>query len=108
MGRFADPALLLTLPDGAGSVVAVPDVAGGLAPAGGGGRGRGAWSMAKQARRREWAGCVVTALDGPESVLVPGLCAAAAAAGYEWVLSPWAPDDRDPVMRHRLYRGDVS
>jgi hypothetical protein len=99
VGRLADPALLLATPDGEGSVVAVPDLAGGLS----GGR-RGAWSMASQARRRDWAGCVVTALDGPEEVLIPGLCAAAARAGYRWVLSPWAPDDRPPVMRHRLYR----
>ncbi len=101
VGRLADPALLLASPDGHGSVVAVPDLAGGLSHSGG---PRRAWSMASQARRRAWAGCVVTALDGPDAVLVPGLCAAAARAGYQWVLSPWAPDDREPVMRHRLYR----
>ena len=101
VGRLADPALLLAEPDGRGSVVAVPDLAGGLSR--GGGR-RGAWSMASQARRRDWVGCVVTAWDGPEAVLIPGLCAAAARAGYQWVLSPWAPDDRPPVLRHRLYR----
>ncbi len=92
-------------------MVAVPDVAGGLAGAGPARAktGRRAWSMARQARRRDWAGCVVTAVDGPESVLIPGLCAAAGRAGYQWVLSPWAPtDDVEPVMRHRLYRGDVT
>lgn len=105
VGRFADPALLLTDPQGGGSVVAVPDLAGGRDE--GEGR-RGAWSLARQARRREWSGCVVTALDGPPEVLIPGLCAAAGRAGYQWVLSPWAPDDRPPVLRHRLYRGDVA
>jgi hypothetical protein len=117
VGPYADPALLLLSPDGHGSVIAVPDVAGGLGgpPGGRGARGarsawgaRGAWSMARQARRREWTSCAVTALDGDASVLIPGLCAAAARAGYEWVLSPWAPDGRAPVMRHRLYRGDTG
>jgi hypothetical protein len=103
VGRLADPALLLVLPGDGGSVVAVPDLAGGL-----GEGGRRAWALARQARRRDWAGCVVTALDGPESVLIPGLCAAAGRAGYQWVLSPWAPDDRAPVMRHRLYQGHVG
>lgn len=105
VNRFADPALLLSDPDSGASVVAVPDLAGGLD---GGGRRRRAWSLARQARRREWAGCVVTALDGPPEVLIPGLCAAAGRAGYQWVLSPWAPDDQAPVMRHRLYRGAVA
>ena len=106
--RFADPALLLSHPGGGGSVVAVPDVVGGLAVGRAGERGRGAWSLASQARRRAWTGCVVLAVDGPESVLIPGLCAAARRAGYAWVLSPWAPDGRRPVMRHRLYRTDVA
>jgi hypothetical protein len=95
--------------------MAVPDVAGGLADAGAGDAGgtrpaaRRAWSMARQARRREWAGCVVTAVDGPESVLIPALCAAAGRAGYLWVLSPWAPADHEPpVLRHRLYWGDAA
>jgi hypothetical protein len=108
VGPFVDPALLLSTLDGTASVMAVPDVAGGLGSGGGRGRRGGAWSMAKQARRRAWTGCVVTALDGPESVLVPALCAAAGRAGYRWVLSPWAPDGRAPVMRHRLYRAQVA
>jgi len=115
VAAYADPALLLAWPEGDGSVVAVPDVAGGLAGAGPAGAtsrsasGRRAWSLARQARRRDWAGCVVTAVDGPESVLIPGLCAAAGRAGYQWVLSPWAPtSDEEPVMRHRLYRADVA
>ncbi len=106
--RFADPALLLRHPGSGGSVVAVPDVAGGLAVGRAGDRPRGAWSLARQARTRAWTGCVVLAVDGPESVLIPGLCAAARRAGYSWVLSPWAPDARRPVMRHRLYRIGVE
>lgn len=103
VGRWADPALLLASPDGEGAIVAVPDIAGGLA-----GARRGAWSAARRARRQEWAACVVISVDGPESVLVPGLCAAAARAGYRRVLASWAPDDRPPVMRHRLYRASVA
>ncbi len=102
VGRFADPALQLAWPEGEGSVVAVPDLAGAAAGTG------GAWSLARRARRRDWEGCVVTAMDGDGSVLIPGLCAAAARAGYEWVLSPWAPDGRRPLMRHHLYRGDIA
>jgi hypothetical protein len=105
VGPFVDPALLLATLDGEASVMAVPDVAGGLGSVAGRG---GAWSMAKHARRRAWNGCVVTALDGQESILVPALCAAAGRAGYRWVLSPWAPDGRPPVMRHRLYRAQVA
>jgi hypothetical protein len=103
VGRWADPALLLAWPEGRGSIVAVPDIAGGLA-----GARPGAWSAARRARRRDWAACVVTSVDGPESVLVPGLCAAAARAGYRRVLASWAPDDRPPVMRHRLYQASVA
>ena len=124
VGRFADPALLLADPLSGGSIVAVPDLAGGLdvglVREARGGR-RSAWSMARQARRRDWNGCVVTALDGPPSVLIAGLRAAAGRAGYQWVLSPWAPGasgdggeaaagdgGEAPVMRHRLYRGDLA
>ena len=103
VGRWADSTLLLAWPDGEGSIVAVPDIAGSLARV-----PRGAWSMARRARRRDWAACVVISVDGPESVLVPGLCAAAARAGYRRVLSSWAPDDRPAVMRHRLYRASVA
>jgi len=100
VGRFADPALLLVDPESGASVVAVPDLAGGL----GDGAGRSAWSMARQARRRNWDGCVVTSIDGAPATMIPGLCAAAGRAGYRWVLSPWAPGGQAPVMRHRLYR----
>lgn len=111
VGRFADPALLLVDPVSGGAVVAVPDLAGGL----GGGvdgdgsvGGRGAWSMARRARRREWSGCVVTSLEGAPETMIPGLCAAAGRAGYQWVLSPWAPGHQEPVMRHRLFRSAIT
>jgi hypothetical protein len=106
---YRDPALLLAWPDGEGAVVAVPDVAGTMAGRPGGRSvARGAWSLARQARKRRWDGCVVLALDGPEDVLVAELCAAAGRAGYQWVLSPWAPNGTEPVMVHRLYEGSVS
>ena len=109
IGRFADPALLLAAPGDRGSVVAVPDIAGGLAADGRRGvRSREAWAIARRARRRAWSSCVVIGLDGPEAELIPALCVAAGRAGYSWVLSPWAPDGRPPVMRHRLYRGEVA
>lgn len=101
LAPFTDPALLLALPDGGGAVVAVPDVGRAL----GAGQVRGAWSLARRARRRSWEGCVVIALDGPEEVLIGALCAAARRAGYQWVLSPWGPPGAVPVLRHRLYTG---
>jgi hypothetical protein len=106
LAPYADPALLLTGPDD-NSIVAVPDVVGGLAED----KSRGAWALARKARTRAWEGCVVLALDGPEDVLIPGLCAAAGRAGYSWVLSPWAPENSatpgSQVMIHRLYRREV-
>jgi hypothetical protein len=104
LAPFTDPALLLALPDGGGAVVAVPDVGRAL----GAGRVRGAWSLARRARRRSWEGCVVIGLDGPEEVLIGALCAAARRAGYQWVLSPWGPPGAVPVLRHRLYTGETS
>jgi len=104
LAPFADPALLLALSGDGGAVVAVPDVG----PALGAGRVRGAWSLARRARRRSWDGCVVIGLDGPEEVLIPALCAAARKAGYQWVLSPWGPPGARPVLRHRLYTGQTG
>ena len=104
LAPFADPALMLGLAGNRGAVVAVPDVG----PALGTGRVRGAWSLARRARQRMWEGCVITAIDGPEDVLVPALCAAAGEAGYRWVLSPWAPPGTAPVLRHRLYGGETN
>jgi hypothetical protein len=114
---YVDPILLLTRPDGSAAIVAVPDVAGtwsgwagrtGGAGTGGRSLARGAWSLAHRARKKAWDGCVVLALDGPEEVLIPTLCAVAGQAGYRWVLSPWAPNGTAPVMVHRLYTALVA
>jgi hypothetical protein len=104
LAPYADPALLLAAPAGKGAVVAVPDVARQL----GAGRPRGAWALARQARTRAWEGCVVLAVDGDESQIIPGFCAAAGRAGYHWVLSPWAPGGSSPALIHRLYGGNVD
>jgi hypothetical protein len=69
---------------------------------------RGAWSLAGRARKRSWEGCVVTALDGDEAIVIPALCAAAGEAGYQWVLAPWAPAGTPPLLRHRLYAGPTA
>src|SRR6202011_2006741 len=82
MKPYADPELLLAGADGEGAVVAVPDIAGAMASRRDDGHSlaRGAWSMARRARKRTWEGCVVIALDGAEEVLIPRLCAAAGQA----------------------------
>jgi hypothetical protein len=96
---YADPALLLRTATGDGAVVAVPDVAAEL----GRGTARQAWKLAKRARTRAWDTCVVLALDGDPSLVVPALCAAAGRAGYSWVVSPWAPPTTEAALVHRLY-----
>jgi hypothetical protein len=110
MKGYADPELLLAGADGEGAIVAVPDITGAMASRRDDGHSlaRGAWSMARRARKRTWEGCVVIALDGAEEVLIPSLCASAGRAGYQWVLSPWAPAGTEPVMVHRLYTGAVA
>jgi hypothetical protein len=95
-GRFADPALVLAGPDGE-AVAAVPDVARR------GEGGRSAWAAARQARHRRWSGCTVVRVTGDPARLVPGVCAAAASAGYQWTVVPWSPDDRPPETVHALY-----
>jgi hypothetical protein len=104
LAPYADPALLLKADRGDEAVVAVPDVAAALA----GGSARRAWSLAKRARTRAWEGCVVLALEGDPSVVVPTLCAAAGRAGYSWVVSPWAPAGTDPALIHRLYHRQIG
>lgn len=93
-GRYLDPALVFV--EGA----AVPDVAGFLAAT----SVRGAWRAARTARDRAHETAVVVRVDGDPAVVVPGLVRAARRAGYASVLSPWAPDDRPPVMVHRTVR----
>jgi hypothetical protein len=88
VGRFVDPRL--TLP----GITAVPD----LTPARG-----SAITLARMARRREWTGCTIVTIDGPASMRVPELLAAAAAADYDWVVSPWSPDDAPPETVHARF-----
>lgn len=92
-GRFADPALVV---DGA---AAVPDVSVLLRDA----SLRNAWAVARAARHRAFTVAVcVRCDDAPESA-VPGLLAAAGAAGYEWLLAPWAPPGTPPETIHHLF-----
>lgn len=97
-GPYADERLLLDV-DG-GTIDAVPD----LTPA-----RVAALAMAKLARRRAWTGCTVVSWDGEPSRLVPALVHAAAAAGYEWVVTPWSPDpDAPPETVHRLLAAPIA
>jgi hypothetical protein len=99
---YVDRRLLLSVPD-VGSVVAVPDVIGARRDA------DRAWDLARRARERNWEGCVVLGMDGDPAVLVPAVQAAAGAAGYEWVVAPWAPVGAgEPETVHRLYRMDLA
>ena len=77
VGRFADPRIVLP------GIVAVPD----LTPA-----RNSAIALARRAKRKEWEGCTIVAIDGDPSELVPQLQAAAHGAGYKWIVSPWSPD----------------
>lgn len=80
-GRFADPRIVLP------GIVAVPD----LTPA-----RNSAVALARRAKRKDWDGCTIVAIDGDPAQLVPQLLAAASAAGYQWVVSPWSPDPNAP------------
>jgi hypothetical protein len=80
-GRFADPRIVLP------GIVAVPD----LTPA-----RNSAIALARTAKRKGWVGCTIVEIDGDPATLVPQLQAAASAAGYEWVVSPWSPDPTAP------------
>lgn len=76
-GRFVDPRIVLP------GIAAVPD----LTPA-----RNSAVALARRAKRRDWEGCTIVDIDGNPAELVPQLRAAAFAAGYEWIVSPWSPD----------------
>ena len=94
---WSDPRLLLAEP-GVGQVVAVPDIAGPWRAAG------GPLGLASRAARRQWDTAVVLELEGDPAVVVPALAAAAAAAGYRDLVSPWAPAGAGrPEAVHRLY-----
>ena len=95
--HWSDPRLLLADP-AVGRVVAVPDIAGPWREAG------GPLGLARQAARRQWTTAVVLEVLGDPAVLVPALSAAAAAAGYTSIVSPWAPAGAGaPEAVHRLY-----
>jgi hypothetical protein len=94
-GPYADRRLVL--PD----VAAVPDVAEGLRSS----SFRTAWRLAKRARAGDWETCTVVRCTIDPAVAVPELCAAAAAAGYRWVVAPWSPDAAlAPEAVHRIVR----
>ncbi|MEY2433451.1 MAG: hypothetical protein QOC92_3176 [Acidimicrobiaceae bacterium] len=80
-GRFADPRIVLP------EIEAVPD----LTPARG-----SAVALARRAKKHQWQGCTIVRIDGEPSTLVPQLQAAADAAGYDWIVSPWSPDGTRP------------
>ena len=88
VGRFVDIRLLLP------GIIAVPD----LTPARG-----SAVTLARMARRREWTGCTILSVDGDPATKVPELLAAAHAAEYDWVISPWSPDDAAPETVHARF-----
>jgi hypothetical protein len=89
VGRFVDPRIVLP------GIVAVPD----LTPA-----RNSAIALARRAKRHEWEGCTIVAIDGEPAELVPQLQAAAHGAGYEWVVSPWSPDPASsPETRHARF-----
>jgi hypothetical protein len=89
VGRFADPRIALP------GITAVPD----LSPA-----RNSAVALARRAKRKEWDGCTIVEIDGDPAVLVPQLQVAAAAAGYEWIVSPWSPDsDAAPETVHARF-----
>jgi hypothetical protein len=94
-GSYADRRLALQ------GVAAVPDVAEALRSS----AVRDAWRLAARARRREWSTCTIVRCDTDPSVGVTALQAAAADAGYRWVVSPWSPDPTAaPETVHRLFR----
>ena len=92
-GRYADPALVLE------GIAAVPDVSGVLADA----SLRSAWQVARRARDRSFDTAVCVRCEGDPELLVPRLLAAAAAAGYEWVVAPWAPPGTPPETTHQVF-----
>lgn len=92
-GRFADPELVI---DGA---AAVPDVAGVLRDA----SLQTAWRVARAARERRFTTAVCVRCDAEPATVVPRLQAAAAEAGYRWLLAPWAPPGATPETVHQVF-----
>ncbi len=96
-GRYVDPRLVLE------GVAAVPDVAAALRTA----ALRGAWALAKRAKAGDWESATVVGRVDDVADAVPSVQAAAARAGYRWVIAPWSPDPAAPPEAvHRTYRLD--
>lgn len=92
-GPYTDPRLAL------GGASVVPDVAPALRSS----RWRGTFDAGRRARSGAWETAVVVGpLDGPER-LVPALLAAASAAGYRELVSPWAPEGGEPEAVHATF-----
>lgn len=93
-GRFVDPRIVLP------GIVAVPD----LTPA-----RNSALELARRAKRNDWESCTIVSIDGDPVVYVPLLQSAAAAAGYEWIISPWSPDpDATPETVHTMFAAPIG
>ena len=92
-GGFADRALVV---EGA---AAVPDVSATIA----GASIRSAWRIARRSRVEGFDTAVCVRCGPRPQDAVPRLVAAAAAADYEWLLAPWAPDDRTPETTHQVF-----
>ena len=92
-GRYADPRLVL---DG---IAAVPDVSSTLARA----SLRSAWRVARRASERAFDTAVCVRCVGDPAELVPALRAAAGAAGYRWLVAPWAPDGVAPETINQVF-----
>ncbi len=92
-GAYADPALVL---DG---IAAVPDVSSTIA----GASVRSAWRVARRARKEGFETAVCVRCDGDPAVLVPKLLSAAEAAGYRWLVAPWAPSGESPETVHQVF-----
>jgi hypothetical protein len=94
-GRHHDPRLVLE------GIAAVPDVSGAMR----GANLRGALTLARRVRQRDWDTATVVRVDDDPAIAVPALLTAAARAGYRWVISPWSPDpDAEPETVHATYR----
>ena len=92
-GGYADRRLVL---DG---IAAVPDVSATLARA----SVRSAWRVANRARQGAFETAVCVRCDGDPSEWVPRLQEVAGAAGYRWLVAPWAPPGTEPETTHQVF-----
>lgn len=92
-GRYGDSALVFD------DIAAVPDVTPVLEEV----TLRSAWKAARKVAARAFRTAVVVRCDGDPSVLVPGMRGAAAAAGYDEIVAPWAPPGTPPETTHELF-----